>query len=264
MDLNGGTGPASEEEREKDANGEREKWLERNPTMAAFIGDSNPRRVDSEGSFDNSGDEDEVASRRNEDGTSNSLDHATNGRGVTDEDDVTPTAEMPSDIGLEIASANHSEKSAASTPTMNTPETHTSDSSVPQDDENAPDEEQKQKTETSDIPKGLRTSTGQSKLKAANVRPAGLSAAAHKGVPKGLSRGNTRGASSTFHGGAGGRTQQSASRLIAETFAKHKPETSQSDKGQQSPEQTRETRSSLLTNANFNLVDRSKRVISDE
>jgi len=257
------TCPTSEE----DANGEREKWLLRNPTMASFIGDSNSRQVDSEGSFDQSGDESEENSRRNEDveGTMRDRPHGSlaNGNDVDedDNDDVTPTMETPSglvEIGPSISTNNgrdHFEQSV----TVPTPDKLSSDSSVPLD-ENAPDDEPY--ANASDIPKGLRASS-QSKVKTANQRPAGLSVVAHKGLPKGLSRGNARGASSTFHGGAGGRTPQSASKLIAETFAKHKSDTGPGNKKDRpTPEQTQ--KSAVLTNANFNLVDRSKRVISDD
>ena len=126
--------------------------------------------------------------------------------------------------------------------------------------------------DASDIPKGLRASS-QSKLKGS--RPAGLTAAASaKGVPKGLSRGNNaRGAASTFHGAGGAaRSQQSASKLIAETFAKHnKTDGGGSSRGGEAIAATSDASStsaqrnnSILTNANFNLVDRSKRVISDD
>ena len=247
---------------EADGKDEREEWLKRNPKMASIISDSNPQQLDSEDSAANSddGEKSEAAPTKSEaEAAPSKTDVETNG---------SDAIEPPSD-----SSATANDLSAADqTSTLNQTgasdlsATCEDDSTVPgvgkdENDDGAADA--KSDKDASDIPKGLRSSN-QPKLKGLNSRPAGLTAAAassSKGVPKGLSRGNARSASSTFHGGA--RSQQSASKLIAETFAKHnKPDAGSSHNKESGPDPSQ--RNAILTNTNFKLVDRSKRVISDD
>jgi len=275
------TQPASGDE-EKDERDEKEEWLRRNPKMAAIIdGDSNPRQVDSE----------EESAANSEDGEKCSISSETDAAcvkgkealdsvhpsavGGVDQDEVneatTPIAEVPSSDSIDN-DVNDGDQQQTSSKGSNSELENKRDSSVPDGGSyaaasaNTASSDGKNSSSSSDIPKGLRSSN-QPKLNAGS-RPAGLSlaaASASRGVPKGLSRSNnTRSSSSSFHAGgsSGGRTQQSASKLIAETFAKHnKPD---APAGGHAKDSDPSQRNSILTNTNFNLVDRSKRVISDD
>ena len=263
-----------EEPEEKDV---KEEWLKRNPKMASIITDSNPQQLDSEDSAANS--EDEAPPTKAEIEAASSAKASGAGDGAIPAQGGDCDAKPSSDSIQTFHELTAADQPPISIQTLPHDQSNGREHSVPDAgkdvvsaDTPASSAEGKSDQDASDIPKGLRASS-QSKLKGS--RPAGLTAAASaKGVPKGLSRGNNaRGAASTFHGAGGAaRSQQSASKLIAETFAKHnKTDVGGSSRGGEAiaaasdaSSSSSQKNNSILTNANFNLVDRSKRVISDD
>lgn len=201
------TALANESERDKesdadadvDGEGEREKWLRRNPKMAAFIGDSTQGPIDSE-------DESESDGRRSNSVASEN--HRSRAglekQNAEEAEEMTPTAETrdlenvpPTSNGtsaVQVAAHNGANDSNDA----RDKEEPTSDPSVPTEVDSVDETSSTTTKDASDIPKGLRDSS-QSKERTANQKPAGLSAAALKSVPRGLSRGNARNTSSTFH-----------------------------------------------------------------
>ena len=251
--------------------------------MASIIGDSNPRHPDSEESAANSAGEEPEEEKETSTTTTKipALDPSAESRGK-DEGDCdarTPTAEPSSDSIEVIVGGGGGER------TRTRSSKDGSDYLVPgleEEVENQKDKGDESKESRSgdvdaevvvgDSTSGADHPPPMPVVSTVSQRPSGLSPAAFKGKPKGLSRGNARNASSTFHavsgGGGGGRTQQqqSASKIIAETFAKQKTavEASKSNNKEAVDGGQAHQKHAIITNANFTLVDRPKRVISDD